>query len=67
MLLIVIAALATALVVQHERAARREAELHLRAAELQDRMRLQNDRYEIFIKQKQAELDKAVRRDSVVE
>jgi hypothetical protein len=54
MLLIVIATLGVALVVQHHRAARREAEL-------QARMELLNYIYELTIKSKEAELKAAGR------
>jgi hypothetical protein len=58
MLLIVIAALSTALVVQHYRAARREAEL-------QRRLEVQAHKYEIELRY--AGLDAATRRPAVVE
>jgi hypothetical protein len=58
LLLIVIAALSTALVVQERRAACREADL-------QRRLEVQAQRYEIELRY--AELDAATRRPSVVE
>jgi hypothetical protein len=57
-LLIAIAALCVALVVQHDRASRREAEL-------QARLEMQARKYEI--ERRYAELDAAARRPAVVE